>query len=161
MNQLSLHPHLQALFDLWRPETMSEAFAKPVPDTFFDQVFVAEALQNAPPVRISKAGQSLRELYGDHVQGLDLLSIFSPQDRILVWTLMRTVSVRAQPGLLRLRALQPDGSVPVDLAIAPLGGAGQRFLGFFQTAFALQREGLEFEVISVHPPQAQAPVTQN
>jgi hypothetical protein len=157
MNQLSLHPHLQALFDLWSPETMSEAFAKPVPGEFFDQIFVAETTQNAPPVRISKAGQSLRELYGDAINGLDLLSVFSPQDRILVWTLMRTVSVRAQPGLLRLRALQPDGSVPVDLAITPLGGAGQRFLGFFQTAFALQREGLEFEVISVHPPQAHAP----
>jgi len=136
---------------------MPAAFAKPVPGYFFDQIFVAETTQNAPPVRISKAGQCLRDLFGDKVHGLDLLSIFSPQDRILVWTLMRTVSVRAQPGLLRLRALQSDGAVPVDLAIAPLGGAGQRFLGFFQTAFDLQREGLEFEVISVHPPQAQAP----
>lgn len=157
MNQLSLHPHLQALFDLWSPETISAAFARPVAGEFFDHVFVAETTQNAPPVRISKAGQSLRALYGDQVHGLDLLSIFSPQDRILVWTLMRTVSIKAQPGLLRLQAAQPDGAVPVDLALAPLGGAGQRYLGFFQSAFHLQREGLEFEVISVHPPQAHAP----
>lgn len=159
MNQLSLHPHLQALFALWSPENLSGAFAQPVSGAFLDQVFVAETTQNAPPVRISKAGQSLRTLYGDSVHGLDLLSIFSPQDRILVWTLMRTVSVRAQPGLLRLHAPQPDGPVQADLAIAPLGGAGQRFLGFFHSAAALQREGLEFEVVSVHPPHAQTPAS--
>lgn len=159
MNQLSLHPNLQAIFDLWTPETMPAALSRPVAGEFLDNVFVAETTQNAPPVRITKAGQSLRETFGDSIQGLDLLSIFSPQDRILVWTLMRTVSIKAQPGLLRLHALQPDGAVPADVAVAPLGGAGGRYLGFFHSAFALQREGLTFEVISVHPPHAQKPLS--
>ena len=157
MNQLSLHPNLQAIFDLWSPEAMPEALSRPVAGEFLDNVFVAETTLNAPPVRIAKAGQSLRELFGDKIQGLDLLSVFSPQDRILVWTLMRTVSIRSQPGLLRLHVLQPDGAVPADLALAPLGGAGQRYLGFFQMPFAVQREGLAFEVVSVHPPQSQQP----
>ncbi len=157
MKQLSLHPHLDTLFALWAPpHEAARALAQPITDAFLDCVFIAEAVRNAPPVRIVKTGAALYGVFG-HTDR-DLFSRFNAPDRILLWGLLNSVSAQGRPGLVRIKAgLAAGAQINVDLALAPLGGVAgaSRWLGFYQASGNLSAGGAiqSHEILSVHPPK--------
>ncbi|MET0547510.1 MAG: PAS domain-containing protein [Caulobacterales bacterium] len=162
MKRLSLHPHLETLFALWAdPREAAQAMSQTITDDFLDHIFIAEAAEDAPPIRIAKAGGALNGAFADGLQDKNLLSLFEGHDRTLLWSLLNIIKSKAQPALVRLRVRTDESAtVDVDLALAPLGGGEPRttrWLGFYQPNGPLHGVIQSQEIVAVH---LQKPVRQ-
>lgn len=168
----ALHPNTQTLIASWSRIVRSKAGARNLPDPhrhpqIIPCLFVIEQDEGAGWV-FRSVGSAIEDLLGRELQGHNYLSLWTDADRPMIDTFLATVLEKGEPGVLTAKAAVLDGScVSTEICHMPLSGdeldspTRSRLLCLYQTigsaAQLNYRPIWRHELISAHPPKAQAP----
>ena len=134
------HSNTQKMIDYWRSKSGMAGlpvraaidpseFPRLAPQAFM----LGRAASGVYPVRL--AGGLVAELHRRDLRGRNFLTLVAERDRADLHTALETARRRPEPLVAQVEAMAEDGSLTLEILLAPIaGGPGspERFLGLYQ-----------------------------
>lgn len=141
------HSNTQQMIDYWRGKggLAGVPVRAAIDPTEFPRIapqalMLGRAASGLYPVRL--AGGLVAELHRRDLRGANFLSLFAEQDRTRLHAAMETARQRPEPIVATATGLTEEGSVELEILLAPVAaapGSPERFLGFYQPLSLVSR----------------------